>query len=186
MLVEESDTELLRQVAGGDEAAFALLLKRHQDKIYALIYRYVHDSAAAEDLCQDTFFKVWKYAHTFRGQAAVGTWLYRLAVNTCLNYREKQQARPRTLPLTADYQASEERADDELRAAQREALLHQALSRLPERQRMAVLLANFSGHSYEEIAQIMEVSLSAVESLLFRARQNLATDLHRQRKEMDL
>ncbi|HNX97830.1 MAG TPA: sigma-70 family RNA polymerase sigma factor [Candidatus Aminicenantes bacterium] len=183
MPVESTDCELLRRVAGGDETAFALLLKRHQDKIYALIYRYVHDAAAAEDLCQDTFFKVWKYARTFRGQAAVRTWLYRLAVNTCLNYREKQRIRPRTLPLTADIQSDGGQADDELRAAGREELLQQALSRLPERQRMAVLLASFSGHSYEEIAQIMDVSLGAVESLLFRARQNLAAQLRRPEKK---
>lgn len=182
MSVERTDCELLRRVAGGDEAAFALLLKRYQDKIYALIYRYVHDSATAEDLCQDVFFKVWKYARTFRGQAAVGTWLYRLAVNTCLNHREKQRIRPRELPLTADIQAAAGPADDELQTARREALLQQALSRLPERQRMAVLLASFSGHSYEEIAQIMDVSLGAVESLLFRARQNLAAQLRRPEK----
>lgn len=169
---ELTDNELLARVAAGDEHAFARLLAGHQQKIFALIYRYTHDRAAAEDLCQETFFKVWKYARTFQGRSAVATWLYRLAVNTCLNYRQQQKSRPVELPLFEDSQAAAATLDPEL--DRREELLHRALAALPERQRLALLLVNFSAHSYEQVAEIMGLSLGAVESLLFRARRRLA------------
>jgi RNA polymerase sigma-70 factor, ECF subfamily len=174
MTAEKPDSELLGLVAAGAQAAFAELVQRHQDKVFNLAYRFSRNRQDAEDLAQEVFFKVWKYARTFKGRSAFSTWLYRLAVNTCLNYRQKKKIDPEPLPLLGDLQAKTTTAGEEIISRERESLLNKALNGLPVRQKMALILANFEGKSYEEIAVIMEVSLAAVETLLFRARQNLA------------
>jgi RNA polymerase sigma factor (sigma-70 family) len=97
-----------------------------------------------------------------------------LTVNTCLNYRQKKKSESEPLPLLADMAAQTTTAGDEIMTGERENLLYQALNGLPARQKMALILVNFEGKSYEEIAVIMEISVSAVETLLFRARRNLA------------
>jgi len=170
---EISDLELLALTTAGDPNAFARLVQRHQGKVFNLAYRYSRDRQDAEELAQEIFFKVWKYSRTFQGRSAFSTWLYRLAVNTCLNFRQKKKHTPESLPILADVAAATDAPGGEIIVRERERLLEQALDGLPARQKMALVLANFEGKSYEEIAAIMEVSISAVETLLFRARRNL-------------
>ena len=179
----ESDLDLLRLVAAADQTAFAQLVQRHQSRVLNLAYRFSRDRQDAEDLAQEVFFKVWRHARTFRGESAFSTWLYRLAVNTCLNHRQRRKTRLDPLPLTGDLEAGTAQAPDELEAAEREIQLQQALASLPLRQKMALVLASFEGKSYEEIAVIMDVSIPAVESLLFRARQGLADILRPLKKK---
>ena len=177
METEASDLKLLALTAAGDQAAFAQLVRRHQSRVLNLAYRFSRDRQDAEELAQEIFFKVWRYARTFKGQSAFSTWLYRLAVNTCLNHRQRRKTRPDPMPLTGDLAAATAQAPDELEAAERGIQLQNALASLPARQEMALILASFEGKSYEEIAAVMEVSIPAVESLLFRARQSLAAVL---------
>ena len=179
----ESDLDLLRLVAAADQTAFAQLVQRHQSRVLNLAYRFSRDRQDAEDLAQEVFFKVWRHARTFRGESAFSTWLYRLAVNTCLNHRQRRKTRLDPLPLTGDLEAGAAQAPDELEAAEREIQLQQALASLPPRQKMTLVLASFEGKSYEEIAVIMDVSIPAVESLLFRARQGLADILRPLKKK---
>ncbi|MBU4267324.1 MAG: sigma-70 family RNA polymerase sigma factor [Acidobacteria bacterium] len=186
MIGEKSDRELLEQAAAGDQAAFAMLVRRHQIRVLNLAYRFSRDRQDAEDLAQEVFLKVWRHARSFKGQAAFSTWLYRLAVNTCLNYRQRKKSRPKSLPLTADLESRAEAAAEGLEARQRQDLLGRAMAALPARQKMALILAGFEGKSYEEIAAVMEVSVPAVESLLFRARRNLAATLRPLKKKGDL
>jgi RNA polymerase sigma-70 factor (ECF subfamily) len=171
---EQSDSELLTLAAAGDQGAFARLVRRHQSRIFSLAFRFSRDRQDAEDLAQEIFLKVWKYARTFKGQSAFGTWLYRLAVNTCLNFRQKKKIQPEPLPLLGDFAAATVTAGEEIMNRERQDHLSKALDALPARQRMVLILANFEGKSYEEIAAVMEVSISAVETLLFRARHKLA------------
>lgn len=168
-----SDSELLALVSAGDQPAFEQLVLRHQGKVFNLVYRFTRNRQDTEELAQEVFFKVWRHARAFRGQSAFGTWLYRLAVNTCLNYRQKKKNTPEPLPLLGDLMTAADAAGTEIITRERENLLDQALNALPVRQKMSLILASFEGKSYEEIAAIMEVSISAVETLLFRARQNL-------------
>ena len=177
MIAEKSDPELLALAAAGGEAAFAELVRRHQDKVLGLAYRFSRDRQDAEDLAQEVFLKVWRHAGSFRGDSLFSTWLYRLAVNCCLNHRQRRKARPDPLPLAGEHAADNAAPGDELRAAEREAQLKKALDGLPSRQKMALALASFADRSYEEIAAAMGVSVPAVESLLFRARRNLAAVL---------
>ena len=186
MIGEKTDRDLLVRAAAGDQAAFAILVRRHQSRVLNLAYRFSRDRQDAEDLAQEVFFKVWRHARSFRGQAAFSTWLYRLAVNTCLNFRQRKKTRPDPLTLTKDIESTAETAADGLEARQRENLLDQAMAALPPRQKMALILAGFEGKSYEEIASVMEVSVPAVESMLFRARRNLAASLRPLKKKGDL
>lgn len=177
MIAEKSDPELLALTAAGDQAAFERLVLRHQDKIFNLAYRFSRDRQDSEELAQEVFLKVWKYARTFKGRAAFSTWLYRLAVNTCLNFRQKKKIAPEPLPLPGDFAGTADEAGAAIVARERENALNRALNALPPRQRLAIILANFEGRSYEEIAGLMDVSVAAIETLLFRARQNLAVTL---------
>ena len=186
MTAIESDEELLALAAAGSEAAFAELVRRHQDKVLGLAYRYSRDRQDAEELAQEVFLKVWRHARSFRGESLFSTWLYRLAVNTCLNFTQRQRSRPASLPLEGDFASASPPAGDELVAAHREARLQGALASLPPRQRMALALASFADRSYEEIASAMAVSVPAVESLLFRARKNLAAILRPQRQKGEI
>jgi len=186
MAAEKSDSELLALAAAGDQDAFAQLVQRHQSRVLNLAYRFSRDRQDAEDLVQEVFFKVWRHARTFKGQSAFSTWLYRLAVNTCLNHRQRRKTRPDPLPLTGDLESRAEAAAEGLEARQRENLINQAMATLPARQKMALILAGFEEKSYEEIAAAMEISVPAVESLLFRARKNLAKTLRPLKNKGDL
>lgn len=186
MTPEKSDLELLALTAAGDHAAFAELVRRHQSWVFNLAFRFSRDRQDTEELAQEVFLKVWKYARTFRGRSAFSTWLYRLAVNTCLNYRQKKKIDPEPLPLFGDFAAAADAAGTEILAQEQQILVNNALNALPARQKMALILANFEGKSYEEIAVIMKVSISAVETLLFRARQNLAAILKPLKKKGEL
>lgn len=184
--MEGSDRELLALAAGGDQGAFAELVGRHQGRVFQLAYRYTRDRQDAEELAQEIFFKAWRSARSFRGDSAFSTWLYRVAVNACLNRRQRARARPDPVSLSADLEAGEPPAPDSLVASEREARLREALNSLPPRQRLALALASFEDKSYQEIAAAMGVSLAAVESLLFRARQNLAAMLRPLRRKGEL
>ena len=186
MTGEPSDQELLALTASGDQGAFSLLVRRHQGRVFNLAYRFSRDRQDAEELAQEIFFRAWRQARTFKGQSMFATWLYRLAVNVCLNHRQRKKARPDPLPLTRDLESGTETAAADLEARQREGLLNQGMAALPARQKMALILASFEEKSYEEIAAAMEVSVPAVESLLFRARRNLAATLRPLKKKGDL
>lgn len=173
----ESDLDLLQRAAAGDQVAFSELVLRHQGRILNLAYRFSRDRQDAEELAQEIFFKAWRHARTFKGRSTFGTWLYRLAVNTCLNHRQRRKARPEPVPLRADLEAGTVQAADELEGAERRIRLETALAALPARQKMALVLASYEEKSYEEIAAVMDVSLAAVESMLFRARRRLAAIL---------
>jgi RNA polymerase sigma-70 factor (ECF subfamily) len=183
---EKPDLELFSLVAAGDQAAFAQLVRRHQSRMLNLAYRFSRDRQDAEELAQEIFFKAWRQARTFRGESMFSTWLYRLAVNTCLNHRQRKKTRPDPLPLPADLESGAEAAEAGSEARQRENLFNQAMAALPTRQKMALVLASFEAKSYEEIAAAMEVSVPAVESLLFRARRNLAEILRPLRKKGEI
>jgi len=171
-------------VAGGDGAAFELLVKRYQHPLLNFIYRFIGDRAEAEDLAQEVFVRVWKAAGTYRPAAKFSTWLFRIAANRCIN--ELKAARRRKLLLffrpDAAGPAGANRVrpsdgppspEDQLLAAEQNARLAAALQKLPPSQRMALILKWYQGMSYAEIAGVLGRSVSAVDALLVRAKQNL-------------
>jgi RNA polymerase sigma-70 factor (ECF subfamily) len=172
----DADGALIAAVAAGDADAFEELVRKYERRVLSTAYRYLGDRAAAEDVAQEIFLKVWCRARSFKGKSSFSTWLYRIAVNHCLNFRAKRRRR-RAEPL--DERVADARpgpAERQEREA-RSRLVREAIAGLPRKQRMALILSKFEGHSYKEIAHIMDVSLASVESLIFRAKQNLKKTL---------
>ena len=171
--------------AHGDEHAFELLVKRHQSRMLNLIHRFIGNRPQARDLAQEVFIRVWRAAPRYKPQAKFTTWIYRLAANLCLNELRSSGRRKLLFsesPADAGQTPNEERnfspsAEDILLAEERSRQISHALQSLPENQRMALILKRYDNLSYLEIAKIMECSVSAVESLLVRAKRNLQEKL---------
>jgi len=174
---EQSDERLMIAAGQGDRAAYAQVVERHGQMIAHFIQRFLGriGSDTVEDLTQDVFMKAWVASRTFTPQAKVSTWLLRITTNTCLNHRRQQRLR-RFFSLSghhADADLSAETAEPAVEVTERTAKLRLAVLELPTNQRAAVVLRHHHGFSYEQIAEVLEVSVSAVESLLFRARKRL-------------
>lgn len=167
-----TDDGLLKLIGAGNEAAFRLLVERHIDRGYAVAYRILRNASDAEDVVQDAFLQVWtKRANWQPGKAKFSTWLYRVVTNRCID----QLRRPKTETMENLPELEDETSDQMMSLAKQEAsdLLNAAIGRLPEQQRIALVLSYTDNLSNAEIAEIMETSVSAVEALLKRARQKL-------------
>jgi RNA polymerase sigma factor (sigma-70 family) len=177
------DHELAGKLKVGDRDAFRWLVEQYQVKVMNLCNAYLHDQEEAEDIAQDVFVEVFNSIHRFRGDSSLGTWIYRITVNKALNRKKKLSGITFINLFSKDDQEqsgnqkmidSEERnADYTLRQHEDHHALQAAIDRLPAPQKSAFLLSQYEQLPYREIADIMQVSLSAVESLLFRARSNL-------------
>ena len=184
----DSDARLMADVAKGDTPAFRTIVEKYQNQVMGTVYRFTGDYYQAEDLTQEVFVRVFKAAKRYRPRARFKTWLFRIVVNLCLNYR-RDRARRRTdsldVPLIVNGNTlpRDVRGPDgeipEIASEKRELrdVVRDAVDSLPSNQRLAVILRRFEEMSYREIAETMDVSVGAVESLLFRARRNLKTKL---------
>jgi RNA polymerase sigma-70 factor (ECF subfamily) len=171
---QPTDAELLLAAGTGDADAFRTFVERHQFAVVQFAHRFLPrgDLDAAEDLAQDAFLSVWQAAPTFEPRAAVRTWLFRIVANACLNYRRSRRIR-RTTPLPEGAEAGAGTPLAALEADESAGRLRDAVAELPPTQRTAVLLRYFHAAPCAEIAEILGLSDSAVESLLFRARRTL-------------
>jgi RNA polymerase sigma-70 factor (ECF subfamily) len=171
----EAEKELLRRIKGGDEEAFEELVKRFQGQVFNTIYRFRGGEPwEAEDLAQEVFLRVWRSIKGFKEKSSLSTWLYRIVINVCLNHRAKMKKRPYGTDDEEKVSApSASRPDVQWEKKIKGEILSRAILTLPETQKMAFILSQVEGKSYREIAQIMGCSVSAVESLIFRARQNM-------------
>lgn len=176
---DRGDTALLLAAGEGDRQAFGALVERHHRAIIQFAHRFLStaDRATAEDIAQQVFLAAWKAAPSFKPRAAVKTWLLRITTNICLNHQRSRRRKPTTSLAgepAADASASRTAPPDEAAVDQeRAARLQAAVDALPANQRAAILLRHGHDLSYEEIAAVLETSISAVESLLFRARSRL-------------
>lgn len=176
--MNEDDTRLVDRLRAGDEDAYRELVDTYKDRIITVVSRVSGRTSDAEDLAQDTFIKAFRAIDRFAGQSALYTWLYRIAVNTARDWLASRRRRPALSldafePGTVDPPADTESplagmARDELRSRVRD-----ALERLPEPFRTTLTLRELGCHTYEEVAQILEVSIGTVESRIFRARTKL-------------
>ena len=175
----ETEEELLKLVARGDEKAFEQLVNKYEQAVFSTIYRYIGNRDDVEDLAQEIFLKVWRNAKKFKGKSKFSTWLYRIVVNHCINYQRKHKRKHVSLDELTDKGITPEsmKVTPDWEQKRRVELVRNAVSELPERQRMALVLSQFEGRSYREVAEIMKVSLSAVESLIFRGRSSLREKL---------
>ena len=177
----DPDIALMLAFQNGDEPAFEQLVLKHQKAVLNVVYRYLGDRSRAEDGAQDVFIKVYRARHSYKPQAKFSTWLYRIAVNHCLNELRSRKSAPAG-PAPIDDVLEENVAhtpDAGLNRADLQRAVKEAIDALPENQRVAVILARYEELSYEEIAEAMQVSLEAVKSLLFRAKENLKLRLQK-------
>jgi len=184
-----SDVQLMLQVKQGDEASFELLLERYRTSLCHFLSRMVRDAAMAEDLAQEVFLRVYRARKDYKPSAKFTTWLFRIATNLALN--AIRDGRPRLLEDSLDepqegedgHTTGFEVADREPGALQRlierdrAAAIRRVVLALPEKQRAAVLLHKYHEMDYDDIARILDCSVSALKSLLFRAYETLRVQL---------
>lgn len=170
-----TDATLMARVAAGDRDAFAALIERHREYVHKLAYRFVGRWDVADDLTQDTFLRVYRAAATYEPTAAFSTWLYRLVLNLCRDWRKGQSYRQHA-PLSDGLPGADGAADAVERQELAEAV-RRAVEALPDHQREALILHRFAGLSHREIAAVMEKSESAVESYITRGYASLRSIL---------
>jgi RNA polymerase sigma-70 factor (ECF subfamily) len=168
-----SDEEILRRVAKGEAGAFRILVERHADRWHSLAFRLLGRRDTAEDVVQDVFLRLWSRPAAFRPLGArFSTWAHRVVVNRCLDrIRMAGEASMRGIEVEPSDPAPD--ALSRLIEAEREHILQAEIARLPERQRVALVLVYSSGLSDKEAAKVMDVSLKAFEALLVRAKRAL-------------
>jgi len=178
-----TEDELILKARSGDEAAFKELVETHQDRIFNTAIGFLHNREDAEDIAQEVFMAVHQSIGGFHGTSKLSTWLYRITVTKSLDFlrRKKRKKRFAVILRLGDLQDDKpgyEPADFihpgiTFENQERAAVLFKAIDRLPDHQKTAFTLCHVEGLSYQETSEVMRVSISSVESLLFRARQNL-------------
>lgn len=168
-----SDAELLARSAEGSGAAFGILMRRHENRIFAMALRMLGDRADALDATQDAFIAAFRQSKSFRGDAAVGTWLYRIGINACKDFarKKKRWVAQDDVDQVSD-QSSTERPIDESVTVRME--LQEALAKLPDDYREPVVMHDLGGISYEEIAAATGTVVGTVKSRISRGRRRLA------------
>ena len=183
-----TDAEMMLRVKAGDDSAFDYLVQKYRRPIISFMYRMAHNSAAAEDLAQEVFLRVYRSRASYEASAKFTTWLYRIATNLGVNYaRDTRHERPEntvnldepdsetgTAPDLADKTPN---VEAEILRRERLAAIRKKVEALPERQRMAVLMHKYQQMDYRQIAEVLKLSESATKSLLFRAYESLRTEL---------
>ncbi|MCF7731422.1 MAG: sigma-70 family RNA polymerase sigma factor [Akkermansiaceae bacterium] len=178
------DVALMARIGAGDHAAFRALVERHQDAVVGTVARMLGNPADAEDIGQQVFLRIWRHAKRYRPEAKFTTYLFTITRNLVFNETRRRSRRKEVSPDEREeishLQVAAESArqpDAELLQAELQQAVDAAIAALPEVQRMAVVLRRYEQMPYEEIAEVLKLSLSAVKSLLFRARATLRESL---------
>lgn len=177
-----TDAELVKRVQRGDKRAFDLLVSKYQNKIFAIISRFVSDQSDVYDVAQDTFIKAYRALPNFRGDSQFYTWVYRIAINTSKNYLTAKGRRPPATDIDSQDAESygvglalRENASPEklLMRDQLEKIIFDTIDELPDELKTAITLREIDGLSYEEIAESMGCPVGTVRSRIFRARETI-------------
>ena len=175
----QDDTQLVQASQQGDQNAFAFLVQRYQHRIFALNLFMLQDDEEASEITQETFVAAWQGLPSFRGKVCFPTWLYRISYHCCLRQLERHK-RERTLQAVIQVQEEvnkEKQAEDMLEMRDRQAIVREQLERLPTTYRMVLILRHLQDLTYEEIADILTMSVGTIKSHLFRARHLLKEHL---------
>ncbi|HSD28415.1 MAG TPA: sigma-70 family RNA polymerase sigma factor [Vicinamibacteria bacterium] len=170
-LAREAEREAIEACRRGEREAFDRLVLRYQRDVYRLCYRFANNHEDANDLAQEAFLRAWRAIPRFRGESSFSTWLYRIAVNACLNFRALRRPPTQELPesLADPLPGAEARlaSDDEARR------VRAAVARLPEKQRATLILKVYHERTHEEVAEILGSTVGTVKANLFHALGNL-------------
>lgn len=172
-LENADDRALISAFVGGRREAFDVIVTRHQRAVYQLCYRFVGNHEDAADLAQDVFVRAFKGLQNFKGESALGTWLYRVGVNACLNRLAAK--RPESEPLDAAQRADPHASHplDAIVRGERASAVRRAIRKLPPKQRATLMLRVYQELSHEEIARALGSSVGAVKANFFHALGNL-------------
>ena len=179
--VAREDVQLVEEALGGNQLSFQLLIERYQDRIFALARHYTKSAVEVEDIVQDTFLKAYRRLETFQRQSSFSTWLYRIAVNTALDFLKRMGRSPVQAVEDPELSASPVRdqagsgvaiagPDARLRREEIARITAEVLSELPEIFRTVLVLREFEDMPYQQMADVLGISIGTVESRLFRAR----------------
>lgn len=189
-----NELELIQQLRAGDELAFKKLVETYQDMVFNTALGIVQNSEDAEDVAQEVFVQVYRSIDQFKGDARLSTWIYRITTTKALDHIRSRKRKKRFAFITSLFGNNEELLHEPvdfnhpgiaLDRKEQAALLFRMIDQLPENQKIAFNLHKTEELSYQEIADVMQVSVSAVESLLFRARQNLRKLLEKHYYQQD-
>ena len=183
-----SDAEMMLRVKAGDDSAFDYLVQKYRRPMIGFMYRMARNTAAAEDLAQEVFLRVYRSRANYEASAKFSTWLYRIATNLGVNHaRDTRHERPEnTMNLdepdsetgtTPDLADKEPNVEEGILRRERLAAIRQKVEALPERQKLAVLMHKYQEMDYRQIADVLKLSESATKSLLFRAYETLRNEL---------
>jgi RNA polymerase sigma factor (sigma-70 family) len=170
----DEDKEWVSQVLQGNKQAYAHLIDKYKNKIYAVLLRMVHHPQDAQDLTQECFIKAYKYLHSYDSTGTFSAWLYRIAVNLCLDTLRKQ-ARTPAIQAETDERAITDHKSPETVYLQKESAseVHDLIRELPESYRIVLLLRYINDLSYKEISDVLDLPLHTVQVRLHRAKQKL-------------
>jgi len=181
-----TDTEIINIILKGNRDKFRMLVEKYQSMIFRTCMGFLHDKDDADDLTQEVFIKTYQSLNSFKGDSAFSTWIYRIAVNKSLNLVKKRKRETFYHNISSIFGSGENEnkqsnvdpfspneADKDLKNKELHGELKNAINSLPENQKIAFILNKYQDLSYKEVAEVMEISLSSVESLIFRAKSNL-------------
>ena len=186
-----SDEELVARATAGDQDAFGQLVQRWERPIYALAYRTLRREEEARDVVQDAFLRAYRGLKGFKGEAKFSSWLYRITLNLCRDWMRKERRAPVVqvpegsdpLDLADQQAAPTESVEDLVARREMSAAVQLAMAELPEEQRMAIMLKEYHGLTFQEIAEMLDCPLSTVKTRLYQGLTVLRRRLERQQAE---
>ena len=185
-----SDETLIERILNGDALAFEQLVGRYEQKVFNIAFRMSGDREDALDLSQESFIRAYRALNRFEGQSAFSTWLFRIVTNTCIDALRKRKRQPVVVLSTdssietddGEYQIefpapSDQNPEELVLGTELREQLQYALSRLSEEHRLALVLRDVEGYTYEEIAEILEINIGTVKSRINRARLSMREEI---------
>lgn len=176
MTAPTNDTELLGRVVDGDHDAFNDIMRLHEDRVFSVCLRIMGNRDEALDATQDAFLTVFRKARQFKGKSSLGTWIYRIAVNTCYDHLRKAKRRP-SQPMPDYLDPADDNAQAIVDSAGLRPDIEKALGEIPIEYRAAVVLSDIEGMSMPETAEVLGIPVGTVKSRVFRGRRLLAEEL---------
>lgn len=172
-LGDMGDADLVAACLGGQPGAFDVIVERHRRTVYQLCYRFVGNHEDASDLSQDVFLRAYRGLRNFKGHSSLGTWLYRIGVNVCLNRVTAKAPVNEPIDKRQHVDVHSESPSDRVLRDERAAQVRVAITRLPRKQRAALILRMYHEMSHQEIASVLGSSVGAVKANVFHALRNL-------------
>jgi RNA polymerase sigma-70 factor (ECF subfamily) len=176
------DYSIIRQFIDGDQSAFQVLVKRHKEKVRNIIYITMNNSALVDDIAQEVFITVYRNLKHFRFESQFTTWLYRITVNRCKDYLRRINVRKIFSPIEDGYEVAEYSTPVENNDISK--IVMDAISKLPVKLRMPLILKDIEGFSYQEISETLKCEMGTVKSRIFRGREKLKEILQPLEKEL--